>query len=154
LEALGAAFEALAVSSDIAAIVVRGAGGDSFAAGADLREVAALAPRSALAFAAHGQRVLDRVERAPQGGVAAIDGYCMGGGLDLALACDVRHASPRSTFAHPGARRGILTGFGGTSRLPRLVGRARAAELFATGRRVGAEEALAIGLVDVVADDA
>ena len=85
--------------------------------------------------------------------IAAIDGYCMGGGLDLALACDSRHASPRSVFAHPGARLGILTGFGGTARLARLVGRARALEMFATARRVDAGEAEAFGLVDVLAVD-
>jgi len=153
LEALGAAFAGLAADPGVVAIVLRGAGGESFAAGADLREVAALDPRRALAFAARGQRVLDAVERARQVVFAAVDGYCMGGGLDLALACDVRHASPGSVFAHPGARLGILTGFGGTARLARLVGRARAVELFATARRVDAAEALAIGLVDAVADD-
>ena len=87
---------------------------------------------------------------APKVGVV---GYCMGGGLDLALACDIRHASPDSTFAHPGALRGIVTGFGGTGRLPRLIGRSRAIELFATGRRLSATEALEIGLVDRVSDD-
>jgi enoyl-CoA hydratase/carnithine racemase len=78
----------------------------------------------------------------------------MGGGLDLALACGVRVASPRAVFAHPGARLGIITGWGGTQRLPRLIGAARALELFVTARRVSADEALEIGLVDFVADDA
>jgi enoyl-CoA hydratase len=153
LEALGDAFRALSADDTIAAIVLRGAGGQVFAAGADLREVARLEPRPALEFGARGQRVFDLVEGAPQLVYAAIDGYCMGGGLDLALACDVRHASPRSVFAHPGATLGILTGFGGTARLARTVGRARALELFATGRRIDAAEALEIGLVDTVADD-
>ena len=77
----------------------------------------------------------------------------MGGGLDLALACRVRIASPDAVFAHPGARLGIITGWGGTQRLPRLVGAARAFEMFVTARRVGASEALGIGLVDALAED-
>lgn len=153
LEALDTVFVALAADSSCVAVIVTGAGGESFAAGADLREVGSLTPRSALAFAARGQRVFDRIERAPQIVLAAIDGYCMGGGLDLALACDIRHASPRSTFAHPGSIRGIMTGFGGTGRLPRLVGRSRAIELFATGGRISADKALEIGLIDRVTDD-
>lgn len=153
LEALDEAFVSLSTDEACTGIVVTGEGGASFAAGADLNEVGALSPREALGFAARGQRVFDRIERAPQLVIAAIDGYCMGGGLDLALACDVRHASPTSVFAHPGAKRGIVTGFGGTGRLPRLVGRTNALELFATGRRVAASEALAIGLVDRVSDD-
>jgi enoyl-CoA hydratase len=153
LESLDHAFRMLAADAGIVAVVITGAGGESFAAGADLREVATLEPRSALEFAARGQRVFDLVERSPKVVLAAIDGYCMGGGLDLALSCDVRHASPRAVFAHPGARLGILTGFGGTARLTRLVGRARALELFTTARRVDAAEALAIGLVDAVEDD-
>lgn len=153
LEAIDAAFVELAADSGVVAVIVKGSGGRAFAAGADLREVGALNPRDALAFSARGRRVFDRIERAPQLVVAAIDGYCMGGGLDLALACDVRHASPSSTFAHPGALRGIVTGFGGTGRLPRLVGRASAYELFVTGCTLDAAEALSIGLVDRLEDD-
>ena len=146
-------FVALSTDTRCVAVIVTGAGDESFAAGADLREVSSLTSRSALSFAARGQRVFDRIERSPQIVIAAIRGYCMGGGLDLALACDIRHASPDSTFAHPGALRGIVTGFGGTGRLPRLIGRSRAIELFATGRRLSATEALEIGLVDRVSDD-
>jgi enoyl-CoA hydratase len=153
LDALDAAFLALAEDSSCIAVIVTGSGGEAFAAGADLREVGALTPDRALAFAARGQRVFDRIERAPQIVLAAIDGYCMGGGLDLALACDIRHASRRSTFSHPGAIRGIVTGFGGTGRLPRLVGRSNAIELFATGRRVSADEAFGIGLIDRVTEN-
>lgn len=153
LDALDATFRDLAADDALSAIVLRGAGGEAFAAGADLNEVAALDPRTALAFAARGQRLFDAVERAPQFVIAAVDGFCMGGGLDLALACDARHASPGSVFAHPGAKLGILTGFGGTARLARTVGRARAIELFVTARRITAAEAHAIGLVDTISDD-
>ena len=79
--------------------------------------------------------------------IAAINGYCMGGALDLALACDIRLASANAVFAHPGARLGIITGWGGTQRLPRLIGKARALEFFATARRLSSQEALEIGLI-------
>lgn len=154
LEDLDARLAELARNESIAAIVLTGAGGHTFAAGADIREVGALDSRRAIEFAERGQGVLDRLERVGAFTIAAIDGYCMGGGLDLALACDARHATPASVFAHPGARLGILTGFGGTARLARVVGRARAVELFATVRRIDAREAMSWGLVDRVADDA
>lgn len=153
LEALDSALAALSADEACIAVVISGSGGESFAAGADLREVGALTPMSALPFARLGQRVFDRIEHSPKVVLAAIDGYCMGGGLDLALACDIRHASPRSVFAHPGSIRGIVTGFGGTARLPRLVGRSRAIELFATARRIPATDALEYGLIDRIAED-
>jgi enoyl-CoA hydratase len=153
LDALDAAFRAIARDPAVRAVVLTGEGGVSFAAGANIREFSGLSPREALAFASLGQRLFDFVERMPQVVVAAIDGYCLGGGLDLALSCDIRRASPRATFAHPGAGLGILTGFGGTQRLARLVGRGRALEIFATARRIDADEALAMGLVDAIDDD-
>jgi enoyl-CoA hydratase/carnithine racemase len=85
--------------------------------------------------------------------VAAVNGFCFGGALDLALACDMRIASPNALFSHPGASLGIMTGWGGTQRLPRMIGEAAAIEMFFTGRRVNAAEALTLGLVDAVADD-
>ncbi len=125
---------------------------DVFASGANIRELANLDSTSALQFSQLGQRIFQRIADAPQRTVAAINGYCIGGALDLALACDVRVASIDASFAHPGARLGILTGWGGTQRLPRIVGRSQALELFATGRRVGSEEALFMGLVSKVED--
>jgi enoyl-CoA hydratase len=153
LEALDNAVCAIARDSTTRVVVVAGAGGESFAAGANIREFADLSPREAIAFSARGQRLFDRLERMPKAVLAAIDGYCLGGGLDLALACDVRIASPRSAFAHPGARLGILTGFGGTQRLARLIGLPGALELFASARRIDATEALSLGLVDAIEDD-
>ena len=82
--------------------------------------------------------------------VAAIDGFCMGGALDLALSCKKRIASPRSIFAHPGARLGIITGWGGTLFLPRLIGRKKALEILLTAKKVSAGEALKIGLIDEI----
>ena len=89
---------------------------------------------------------------APQLTIAAVNGYCMGGALDLALACDLRIAAPTAVFAHPGARLGIITGWGGTQRLPRLVGQTRALEMFATAKRVQCAEAYEMGLVNIVCD--
>ncbi len=142
---------ALSTRTDISALIFTGTG-DAFAAGADIRELGALTPETAVAFARRGQRLMQLIADAPQLTVAAVNGYCMGGGLDLALACDLRCASPAAVFAHPGARLGIITGWGGTQRLPRLIGETRALEMFATGRRVTADEAHAIGLVNRVGD--
>jgi enoyl-CoA hydratase len=135
----------------ISAIVFTGAV-DVFASGADISELSRLTPERARAFALRGQRLMSLIAEAGPTTVAAVGGYCMGGGLDLALACDVRCASPGAVFAHPGARLGIITGWGGTQRLHRLIGTARAAELFLTAGRVGGREALEIGLVDYLSD--
>jgi enoyl-CoA hydratase/carnithine racemase len=153
LEELEQAFRRLTQNERTEAVIFTGAG-DVFASGADIRELRALAPDSAREFAERGQRLLNLIADARQLTVAAVDGFCMGGGLDLALSCRVRVASPRAVFAHPGARLGIITGWGGTQRLPRLVGSARALEMFATARRVNADEALEIGLVSRVCPDA
>jgi enoyl-CoA hydratase/carnithine racemase len=85
--------------------------------------------------------------------IAAIDGYCMGGGLDMALSCDLRFATPKSILAHPGGRIGIMTGWGGTGRLPQIVGKTRALEMMAVGRRLAASEAAEWGLINAVVED-
>jgi enoyl-CoA hydratase len=153
LDDLDEAFSSLSARDEIDAIVFTGAG-DVFAAGADIRELQTLTRDSALEFARRGQRLFQKISEARQLTIAAVNGYCMGGGLDLALACGLRVASHDAVFAHPGARLGIITGWGGTQRLPRIVGSARAVEMFATARRVDASEALAIGLVSYVDADA
>lgn len=119
----------------------------AFAAGAEISELATLGRAEGFAFARRGQHVMDSAARSPKPVVAAIRGYCFGGGLDLALACHVRIATDDALFAHPGGTLGIITGWGGTQRLPRLIGKARAMEMFVTGRRMFAREARAIGLV-------
>jgi enoyl-CoA hydratase/carnithine racemase len=123
-------------------------GTESFATGADLEEVSRLEGVSAWEFALRGQRVLAQIERFPAPVVAAISGYCLGGGLDLALACHARVATYDSSFGHPAATLGLLTGWGGTQRLPRLVSKAAALEVFMTGERLPATQALTLGLVD------
>ncbi len=125
----------------------------SFSAGADLEEVAALTGPEACAFARMGQDLMRLIDDFPALVCAAITGYCMGGGLDLALACDLRIAAPHAVFGHRGAALGLITGWGGTQRLPRLIGKGRALQMFTAAEKVTAVEAFRIGLVDAIADD-
>ena len=124
---------------------------DVFASGADLREISALSAESAREFSLRGQSLMAKISN--RFAIAAINGFCFGGALDLALACKNRIASPNAVFSHPGANLGIITGWGGTQRLPRVIGEANAFEMFFLAKRVGAAEALRIGLVDQIADD-
>ena len=124
-----------------------------FSAGADLNEIAALTGPSAFDFAQMGQRLMRAIANHPAPVIAAISGYCMGGGLDLALACHHRIASPNAIFGHRGAALGIITGWGGTQRLPRLVGNSRALQMFLAAEKLHAKDALRIGLVDSIASD-
>jgi enoyl-CoA hydratase/carnithine racemase len=123
-----------------------------FSAGADVREIMALTGPDALEFSRMGQTLMNAVERFPSPVYAAISGYCMGGGLDLALACHSRIASPNAVLAHRGAALGLITGWGGTQRLPRLVGKAKALELFVVAEKVQARDAMSYGLIDAVAE--
>jgi enoyl-CoA hydratase len=124
-----------------------------FSAGAELREIAELTGAEAFRFAQMGQRLMNVVANFPSPTVAAVQGYCMGGGLDLALACARRIAGPHALFGHRGAALGLITGWGGTQRLPRLVGKARALQMFLAAEKLHAPRALQIGLVDAIADD-
>ncbi|HWQ03520.1 MAG TPA: enoyl-CoA hydratase/isomerase family protein [Candidatus Nitrosotenuis sp.] len=121
-----------------------------FAAGADLEEVSALAPLEARRFAELGQSLMRRIETSRKPVVAAIRGHCLGGGFDLALACHLRVAAGDARLGHPGGSLGIFTGWGGTQRLPRLIGRSHAEELLFTGRLISAREAQAWKLVNRV----
>jgi enoyl-CoA hydratase/carnithine racemase len=124
-----------------------------FSAGADLTEIAALDGPSAYEFSQTGQDLMRCVQEFPVPVYAAISGYCMGGGLDLALACHRRIAAPDALFGHRGAALGLITGWGGTQRLPRLVGKAVALEMFVAAETVTAYRAVEIGLVDALAED-
>ena len=128
-------------------------GGRNFSAGADLNEINALNGPEAYAFSALGQELMHAIASYPTPVIAAVEGHCMGGGLDLALACDRRIAAPSAVFGHRGAALGLITGWGGTQRLPRLIGKGRALELFVAAERVTAPRALEIGLVNAIADD-
>ena len=123
---------------------------DVFLSGANIRELVGLNAESALAFSKLGQNIFQAIADAKQITMAAINGYCMGGGLDLALSCDIRVASEAAVFSHPGARLGIITGWGGTQRLPRTIGRANALEFFVTAGRFSSKKALKIGLVSLI----
>ncbi len=123
-----------------------------FSAGADLNEIVALGP-DAFEFARLGQRLMQTVDEFPAPTCAAVYGYCMGGGLDLALACDFRIVHPHAVFGHRGAALGLITGWGGTQRLPRLVGKAKALEMFVAAEKIGAARALEMGLCNGIAED-
>jgi enoyl-CoA hydratase len=132
------------------ALIVTGSGAKSFISGADINELAVLGPRGAEDISRFGQRVLDVLEQSPKPVIAAINGYAFGGGCELALACHLRLASENAVLGLPEVSLGIIPGYGGTQRLPRLVGPARALELMTTARRVKADEAERIGLVNRV----
>jgi enoyl-CoA hydratase len=151
LEELERQFISLSSRDDIRAIIFTGTE-DVFASGANIREVGSLTPNTALAFSRRWQSFFQSLADSKIKTIAAINGYCMGGALDLALSCKVRVATPNAVFAHPGLRLGIITGWGGTQRLSRLIGTARALDIFLTARRVKSDEALEIGLISAVSE--
>jgi enoyl-CoA hydratase/carnithine racemase len=124
-----------------------------FSVGADLNEIAALTGPEAYEFSAMGQALMNSIASYPVPVIAAIEGHCMGGGLDLALACHRRITAPHAVFGHRGAALGLMTGWGGTQRLPRLIGKSRALELFIAAEKVSAARAIEIGMVDAIAGD-
>ncbi len=149
LEFLEETFNDLEFDDGIETMIFTGSG-NIFAAGANLNEVAKLNVKTAIEFGLRGQNLMQKIQHSKKNTIAAIDGFCMGGALDLALSCKTRIASPNSFFAHPGASLGIITGWGGTQLLPRLVGKKNALEMFITAKRIDANEALRIGLIDEI----
>jgi enoyl-CoA hydratase/carnithine racemase len=131
--------------------VVIAANSKSFATGAEIEEIITLSGIRARAFAAAGQALFDRIVRSPVPVVAAIRGFCLGGGFDLALACHERVSTFDASFGHPGATLGLITGWGGTQRLPRLIGKSAALHILLTGERIPATQALTLGLVHELA---
>jgi enoyl-CoA hydratase len=134
----------------VRAAIVTGAGEKAFAAGADIKQMVDLTPAEGLAFGRKGHAVTNAIELLPQPVIAAVNGYAFGGGCEIAIACDIRLASENARFAQPEVGLGIPPGWGGSQRLPHLVGPGLAAELIFTGRHVLADEALRIGLVNAV----
>lgn len=124
-----------------------------FSAGADLNEIAALTGPAAYDFALCGQQLMNTLAALPFPAIAAVRGYCMGGGLDLALACHWRIAAPNAVFGHRGAALGLITGWGGTQRLPRLIGKSHALHMFLAAEKLHAQQALAMGLISRIAAD-
>jgi len=149
----------IALHREVAGLAARGvspliiAGDPIFSAGADLNEIAQLNGPEAFSFAKMGQDLMNAIDRYPSPVYACIRGFCMGGGLDLALACAYRVAAPHTVFGHRGAALGLITGWGGTQRLPRLIGKGRALETFVGAEKVSAAHALHIGLIDGIAED-
>lgn len=138
---------------DVRALIITGAGSKAFCAGADIPELMHRGLAQQKLGAERGQATFSRLDRLPVPSIAAIDGYAFGGGLELALACTFRIASSKSRMGLPEVKLGLIPGYGGTQRLPRLVGAARALEMILTAQTVDAAEALRIGLVNQVVQD-
>jgi enoyl-CoA hydratase len=151
---LGEAFDRVAQDKAIRAVILTGAGEKAFIAGADINELAAFSPYEARDFALRGHAIFRRLETCGKPCVAAVNGFALGGGLELAMACTVRFASENAKLGQPEVKLGIIPGYGGTQRLPRLVGRGRALELLLDGEPVTATDAFRIGLVNAVVPQA
>lgn len=152
LEELQASVQRAAADDDVRVITITGAGDRAFAAGSDLSEVLHRDLRKALEPIVQG--LADQLERTPKPTIAAINGICMGGGLEVALGCDLRIATPNARFATPEGKLGIIPGGGATARLPRLVGRGWGMEMLLMGQPIDAERALSIGLVTRIVEPA
>lgn len=150
LDALHAAFDDAAEAADVRAIVLTGAGPKAFVAGADIAEMADLRPVEGRDFALRGQRMMRRVELMPKPVIAMINGFALGGGLELAMCCHLRIAADTAKIGQPEINLGLIPGFGGTQRLLRLAGRAAALELCLTGTPIDATRAQALGIVNRV----
>ena len=151
LQELGQAVDQLAAEPAVKAAVLTGAGSLAFVAGADIKDISRLASvQEATDMAALGQSVFLKIERLRKPVIAAINGVCLGGGLELAMACHLRVSGDRARFGQPEISLGLIPGWGGTQRLPRLIGKAKATEWILTGDLVQAQEAARLGLVNLV----
>ena len=153
LSELQLALEAAYDNPDVGGIIITGSGQKAFAAGADIKEIAGLNELNARKFAERGQSLFATIESFEKPVVAAVNGYALGGGCELAMACHFRIASATAQFGQPEVNLGLIPGYGGTQRLTRLVGKGRAMEIMMTGNTINAEEALRIGLVNHVTED-
>lgn len=150
LEELGAAFAELTQDVSVACVILTGSGAKAFVAGADIAAMQSLDAVSAGSFARLGHDVLNVIENFPKPVIAAVNGFALGGGCELAMACDIRIAAENARFGQPEVNLGVIPGFGGTLRLARLVGKGRAKELIFTGDMINAQEAYRIGLANKV----
>ncbi len=147
---IGEAFAAAREDDSIRSVIITGSGEKAFVAGADIKELAEMTPITGKATAERGQRVFRAIEKFPKPVIAAINGFALGGGCELALACHIRIASEKAQMGLPEVTLGIIPGYGGTQRMARLLGKGKALELILTGDRIGAAEAERIGLVNKV----
>lgn len=154
LEELGVAFAAIEKNETVACVILTGSGAKAFVAGADIAAMQSMNAVAAENFARLGHAVLSAIENFPKPVIAAVNGFALGGGCELAMACDIRIAADNARFGQPEVNLGVIPGFGGTLRLSRLVGKGRAKELIFTGDMIDAHEAYRIGLANkVVAAD-
>lgn len=150
LTELNSLLDSIAQDKTISVVIVTGSGDKSFVAGADIAEMRGLTAVEGRNFGKFGQSVFAKLDNLPQPVIAAVNGFALGGGCELALACDIRIASEKAKFGQPEVGLGITPGFGGTQRLPRLIGKGRAKELLYTGDIIDAQEAYRLGLVNKV----
>jgi enoyl-CoA hydratase len=151
IDELDACFTAIQADDGVRVAILTGAGEKSFVAGADINELAVQTPLEGKETSLRGQRLFARIENLGKPVIAAVNGYALGGGCELAMACTLRIASENARFAQPEVKLGIVPGYAGTQRLPRLVGKGRALEIILTGEQLSAEEAYRIGLVNQIA---
>ena len=154
MQELSDALEEIAGRKDVGVVLLTGAGEKAFVAGADVSEMREFTPLQVLEFSRFGNGVLGNIERLPQPVIGVINGFALGGGCELAMACDILVASDNAKFAQPEVNLGIIPGWGGTQRLPRLVGRNIAKEIALTGEMISAQRAYEIGLVNRVVPQA
>jgi enoyl-CoA hydratase len=150
LEEFSQALDAIAADENIRVLVLTGAGDKSFVAGADITELATFNPLTAKNFAKKGHTILDKLQQLPIAVIAAVNGFALGGGTEIAIACDFIYASENAKFGQPEINLGLIPGFGGTQRLPRLIGTNMAKELVFTGKMISADGAVQIGLANKV----
>ena len=153
LKALDGTFDDLAANDDVHAVVITGSGNDAFCAGADVNEMSQMSPEDAASNVSLGTEVFQKIHTFEHPVIAAVNNLCLGGGLELALACDLRFSSDRARFGAPETTLGLVPAWGGVLRLPRIVGTAKAKELIYTGQMINAQEAQRIGLVNKVVPD-
>jgi enoyl-CoA hydratase len=150
IEELASAFDRAKADAVVRVVILTGAGEKAFVAGADISEIAALNEGTGEQFSLRGQAVFEGIESLGKPVIAAVNGYALGGGCELAMACTLRIAAETAVFGQPEVRLGLIPGYGGTRRLPRLIGKSRALQLLLTGETIPAHDALMMGLVDAV----
>lgn len=153
LNELAEIFKSINIEEEVKGVIVTGAGDKAFVAGADIKELNGLDERSGRMQSQKGQQIFQAIEDTRKPIVALVNGYALGGGTELALACHLRLATPNAQFGLPEVGMGLIPGYGGTQRLTRIVGRARALEMILTGTQISAERALEIGLVNEIASE-
>lgn len=153
LDELSEVFKIIHGDEEVTAVIITGAGEKAFVAGADIKEISELDQNSGATFSQKGQEVFQSIEDTRKPVLAAVNGYALGGGAELAMACHIRIAGAKAVFGLPEVGLGLIPGYGGTQRLPAIVGKSKASELILTGKQIDAQEAYRIGLVNNVVDD-